>query len=102
MDEEAIETRSQAVGARIDRIARLNQSTISRLRRTSQFSPSRRWGRCSISFDQDYKDFSPGDAEADQGGLGLPDRDYYFKDDRVVELRGVRGARREDVRVARR
>jgi putative endopeptidase len=37
---------------------------------------------------QDYRDASQVIAEADQGGLGLPDRDYYFKDDaKSVELR---------------
>jgi endothelin-converting enzyme/putative endopeptidase len=37
---------------------------------------------------QDYRDASQEIAEADQGGLGLPDRDYYFKEDaKSVELR---------------
>jgi len=35
--------------------------------------------------DQDYKNSSEVIAEADQGGLGLPDRDYYFKDDAKSE-----------------
>ncbi|MDE3167890.1 MAG: M13 family metallopeptidase, partial [Acidobacteriota bacterium] len=30
---------------------------------------------------QDFKDSSSVIAQLDQGGLGLPDRDYYFKDD---------------------
>ena len=38
--------------------------------------------------DQDYKNSAEVIAEADQGGLGLPDRDYYFKDDpKSFELR---------------
>jgi putative endopeptidase len=38
--------------------------------------------------DQDYKDSTQEIAEADQGGLGLPDRDYYFKTDaKSAELR---------------
>ena len=38
--------------------------------------------------DQDYKNSAEIIAEADQGGLGLPDRDYYFKDDaKSVDLR---------------
>jgi putative endopeptidase len=42
----------------------------------------------AFSSDQDYKNSSEVIAEADQGGLGLPDRDYYFKDDaKSVELR---------------
>jgi endothelin-converting enzyme/putative endopeptidase len=37
---------------------------------------------------QDYRDASQVIAEADQGGLGLPDRDYYLKDDKKsVDLR---------------
>jgi len=35
--------------------------------------------------DQDYKDSSAVLAEADQGGLGLPDRDYYVRDDAKSE-----------------
>jgi putative endopeptidase len=37
---------------------------------------------------QDYRDATQVIAEADQGGLGLPDRDYYVKDDpKSVDLR---------------
>jgi putative endopeptidase len=37
---------------------------------------------------QDYRDASQVIAEADQGGLGLPDRDYYLKDDaKSIDLR---------------
>ena len=45
---------------------------------------------------QDFKDSNSVIAQFDQGGLGLPDRDYYLKDDaKSVELRAeVRGARR--------
>ena len=34
-----------------------------------------------FSSDQDFKDASSEIAEADQAGLGLPERDYYFRDD---------------------
>jgi putative endopeptidase len=38
--------------------------------------------------DADFKNASQMIAEVDQGGFGLPDRDYYFKDDpKSVELR---------------
>jgi predicted metalloendopeptidase len=38
--------------------------------------------------DQDFKDATQVIAEADQGGMSLPDRDYYLKDDaKSVELR---------------
>ncbi|MBI3697217.1 MAG: hypothetical protein HY238_20575 [Acidobacteria bacterium] len=46
--------------------------------------------RALFRFDsgQDFKDSTQVIAEADQGGLGLPDRDYYFKDDpKSVETR---------------
>ncbi len=42
----------------------------------------------SFSSGSDFKNASQIIAEVDQGGLGLPDRDYYFKDDaKSVELR---------------
>src|SRR5207245_11134256 len=42
----------------------------------------------SFSSDQDFKDATLVIAEADQGGMSLPDRDYYLKDDpKLVELR---------------
>ena len=42
----------------------------------------------SFSASQDLKDASKVIAHADQGGLGLPERDYYFKDDpKSVEVR---------------
>jgi len=41
----------------------------------------------SFSSDQDFKDATQVIAEADQGGMGLPDRDYYIKNDpKSVEL----------------
>ena len=42
----------------------------------------------NFSSDQDFKNSSQVIAEADQGGLGLPDRDFYFKDDpKSAEIR---------------
>ena len=39
---------------------------------------------------QDYKNSSQVIAEVDQGGLGLPDRDYYLKTDaKSVEIRNA-------------
>jgi putative endopeptidase len=41
-----------------------------------------------LGSNQDYKDATQVIAQVDQGGLGLPDRDYYLKDDpKSVELR---------------
>lgn len=39
------------------------------------------WAVFSIGEDQDYKDATKMIATLDQNGLGLPDRDYYFKED---------------------
>jgi putative endopeptidase len=42
----------------------------------------------SFSSDQDFKDSTQFIPEADQGGLGLPDRDYYLKEDaKSAEIR---------------
>lgn len=42
----------------------------------------------SFTSDQDFKDSTQFIPEADQGGLGLPDRDYYLKDDaKSAEIR---------------
>ena len=42
----------------------------------------------NISSGQDFKDSSAVIGQADQGGLGLPERDYYFRDDpKAVETR---------------
>src|ERR1700722_16832473 len=57
---------------------------------TTQFPPSLYGGGTLFTFrsNQDFKDSTQVIAEADQGGLGLPDRDYYLKDDpKSEELR---------------
>ncbi len=42
----------------------------------------------TLSSAQDFKDVTQFIADVDQGGMGLPDRDYYFRDDvKSVELR---------------
>ncbi len=42
----------------------------------------------NVSSGQDFKDSTEVIMQADQGGLGLPERDYYFKDDdRSKEIR---------------
>ena len=43
------------------------------------------FGFCS---GQDFKDSNAVIGQADQGGLGLPERDYYFRNDaKAVETR---------------
>ncbi|AKT36972.1 peptidase M13 [Chondromyces crocatus] len=46
------------------------------------------WALFDIASAQDFKDATKVIAQLDQNGLGLPDRDYYLKDDeRSIELR---------------
>ena len=57
---------------------------------TTQYPPSLYGGGALFAFrsNQDFKDSTQVIAEIDQGGLGLPDRDYYLKDDaKSQELR---------------
>jgi len=61
---------------------------------TSQFPPSLDGGGMLFTFrsSQDFKDSTQVIAEVDQGGLGLPDRDYYLKEDaKSQELRKAYG-----------
>ena len=81
MDEPAIETAgAKPLDAEMQRIADLKNSEdlqreVARLQRVGV--------RPLFRFDsaQDYKDSTQVIAVARQGGLGLPDRDYYMKDD---------------------
>ncbi|HWY05389.1 MAG TPA: M13 family metallopeptidase [Candidatus Acidoferrales bacterium] len=89
MDEAAIEK----LGAKpllpeLERIAHLNsKQDLAEYFATTQFPPSLYGGGTLFTFrsNQDFKDSTQVIAEADQGGLGLPDRDYYLKDDAKSE-----------------
>ncbi|HMD18033.1 MAG TPA: M13 family metallopeptidase [Terriglobales bacterium] len=92
MDETAIEK----LGAKpllpeLERIAGLkSKQDLAEYVATAQFPPSLEGGGTLFTFrsNQDFKDSTQVIAEADQGGLGLPDRDYYLKDDpKSEELR---------------
>lgn len=92
MDEPAIEKLgTQPLQPELDRIARLqSKQDMAEYLSTTQFPPSLYGGGTLFTFrsGQDFKDSTQVIAEADQGGLGLPDRDYYFKDDaKSQELR---------------
>jgi putative endopeptidase len=75
----------------LDRIAGLkSKQDLAEYVATAQFPPSLGGGGVLFAFrsGQDFKDSTQVIAEADQGGLGLPDRDYYLKDDaKSQELR---------------
>ncbi len=85
LDEPAIEK----LGAKpllpeLERIAGLkSKQDLAEYTATTPFPPSLYGGGTLFTFrsNQDYKDSTQVIAEADQGGLGLPDRDYYLKDD---------------------
>jgi endothelin-converting enzyme/putative endopeptidase len=88
MDEKAINQKGLApLQPELDRIAALkDQDALS-----EEFGHLQRIGvdaAFHFSSDQDYKDSTKVIAEADQAGLGLPERDYYFRSDaKSVELR---------------
>ena len=85
MDEPAIEKLgAKPLEVELARIGALkSKDDIADFLTTAQF-PTALYGSgplFSFRSDQDFKDSTQVIAEADQGGLGLPDRDYYFKDD---------------------
>src|ERR1700677_770504 len=89
MDEPAIEK----LGAtpllpELERIEGLqSKQDLAQYTATAQFPPSLYGGGTLFTFrsNQDFKDSTQVIAEVDQGGLGLPDRDYYLKDDAKSE-----------------
>ena len=89
IDEAAIEKRGvKPLLPELDRIAALkSKQDLAEYAATAQYPPSLEGGGVLFTFrsDQDYKDSTQVIAEADQGGLGLPDRDYYLKDDAKSE-----------------
>lgn len=92
MDEAAIEKLgAQPLLPELKRIASLkSKQDFADYVATGQFPPSLYGGGTLFAFrsSQDFKDSSQVIAEADQAGLGLPDRDYYTKDDpKSEELR---------------
>ncbi len=89
LDEEAIEKVGAAPLAReLKRIEFLkSKGELAEFLATGQFPPSLEGGGTLFAFrsNQDFKDSTQVIAEADQGGLGLPDRDYYLKTDAKSE-----------------
>jgi len=85
MDEAATDKLGAApLTPELERIAKLkSKRDIAGYLATSQY-PTPIFGSGSLftfRSDQDYKNSAEVIAEADQGGLSLPDRDYYLKDD---------------------
>ena len=89
MDEPAIEKLgAKPLQPELDRIAALkSKQEFAEYIAGTQYPPSLYGGGTLFTFrsNQDYKDSSQEIAEIDQGGLGLPDRDYYLKDDAKSE-----------------
>ncbi len=89
MDEAAIEKLgAKPLSSALDRIAALkSKQDLAEYVATTEFPPSLYEGGTLFTFrsNQDFKDSTQVIAEADQGGLGLPDRDYYLKDDAKSE-----------------
>ena len=99
MDEPAINNQATAaIKPELDRIAALSDKSqlageIAHVHAlTFQLAPGTNSGSSTAAFgfssQQDFDNASQVVASADQGGLGLPDRDYYTRDDaKSVELR---------------
>ena len=90
MDEGAVEKAGAAPLrkelARVDKLA--SKKELSTLLPALHLTTMGRGMMFGFSSDQDFSDASQVIAFADSGGLGLPDRDYYFKDDaRSKEIR---------------
>ena len=88
MDEKGIDARGLApLKAELERIRQLNDKS----QLAAQIAHMHRIGVSSLfefGSGQDFKDSSAVVAQLDQGGLGMPDRDYYLKSDpKSVELR---------------
>ncbi|MGD0211985.1 MAG: M13 family metallopeptidase [Terriglobales bacterium] len=85
VDEAAIEKLgAKPLSPSLDRIAALkSKQDLAAYAATTAFPPALYGGGTLFTFrsNQDFKDSNQVIAEADQGGLGLPDRDYYLKDD---------------------
>ncbi len=88
MDEKAIDARGlEPLKPELDRIHNLkDKAQIAEL--VAYLQKQGMGALFDFNSGQDFKDSSQVIAQADQGGLGLPDRDYYLKDDpKSVELR---------------
>ena len=88
MDEAAIESKGLTpLKADLDRIAAMkSKDELPALAAYLQMTGAKIL--FTFGSEQDFKDPSQVSAIADQGGLGLPDRDYYFRDDaKSVEQR---------------
>jgi len=85
MDEAAIEKLGATpLQPELDRIAHLkSKEDFAIYIASSQYPPSLYGGGTLFTFrsNQDFKNSTQVIGEVDQGGLGLPDRDYYTKDD---------------------
>src|SRR3984957_8591160 len=85
-DEKAIDAKGvEPLKPELDRIAKMSSKA-----ELAELAAARIAGGVPFRFDstQDFRDASQVVANTDQGGLGLPDRDYYFKQDaKSVDLR---------------
>src|SRR5262249_35465503 len=88
MDESAIEKRgTKPLAADLAKVAEIKSKQALA---TELITLHRAGANAMFTFDstQDFKDASEVTAEVDQGGMALPDKDYYLKDDaKSVELR---------------
>jgi predicted metalloendopeptidase len=103
MDEAGIEKKGvAALKPELDRIAAIK--TKAEIAGALAHSTTRRVGDLPFGAQPDFKNAKIHIAAVDQGGLALPDRDYYLKDEeRFANVRKqYPGPRAEDARAARR
>ena len=97
MDEKAIEDKgTDPLKPELDRIAKINSKT-----ELADVASAMSTYNVMFRFEstQDFRDASQVVANADQGGLGLPDRDYYLKTDaKSEELRKAYAAHVQKMR----
>ena len=88
MDDKAIDARGlEAIKQQLDRIRNLkDKAQLAEL--AAYLQREGMGGLFDFSSGQDFKDSTQVIAQLDQGGIGLPDRDYYFREDaKSAELR---------------
>lgn len=88
MDEEGIEQAGLAPIQPLFDVAASVKDVPTLARALTELHKNRVWALFDVSAEQDFKQATQVIAYLDQNGLGLPDRDYYFKDDeKSVKLR---------------
>ena len=99
MDEKTIDAKGTApLKTELDRIAAMQRQSGHESKRSARLHRSDVSALFNFSSGPDFKNAGMEIAQLGQGGLGLPDRDYYFKDDAKLgrSAEEIRGAYRAE------